>query len=76
MTPLQAIEAGTASGPETLGPQAPKSGQLREGYDADFVVVSESPVENVSVLACPEKITHVWKGGKCFKEPGRAVGMF
>ena len=28
MTPLRAIEAGTANGPLTLGPQAPKSGQL------------------------------------------------
>ncbi|NNE13148.1 MAG: amidohydrolase family protein, partial [Ilumatobacter sp.] len=29
MTDLQAIEAATANGPETLGPQAPRSGQLR-----------------------------------------------
>ncbi|MGA7096417.1 MAG: amidohydrolase family protein, partial [Acidimicrobiia bacterium] len=35
MSPLQAIEAATANGPETLGPQAPKAGQLVEGFDAD-----------------------------------------
>ena len=31
MTPLQAIESATANGPDTLGPQAPKSGQLARG---------------------------------------------
>ena len=31
---LDAIEAATASGPDTLGPQAPLSGQLKEGYEA------------------------------------------
>jgi len=35
MTPLEAIEAATANGPLTLGPQAPLSGVLAEGYDAD-----------------------------------------
>ena len=37
MTPLEAIEATTATGPLTLGPQAPRSGQLAEGYDADVI---------------------------------------
>ena len=35
MTPLQAIEAATTTAPLTLGPQAPKSGRLERGYDAD-----------------------------------------
>ncbi len=35
MTPRQAIEAATATAPRTLGPQAPRSGLLAEGYDAD-----------------------------------------
>ena len=76
MSVIQAIEAGTANGPDTLGPQAPKSGQLKTGYDADFIVLSENPLEDIKVLQEPEKITHVWKGGKCFKSPGRPVGMF
>ncbi|MCJ1312279.1 hypothetical protein MMC25_005953 [Agyrium rufum] len=38
LSPLQAIEAGTANGPETLGLQAPLSGQLKAGYDAEFIV--------------------------------------
>lgn len=76
MSPLQAIEAGTATGPETLGPQAPLSGQLKEGYDADFIALSENPVEDIEVIAQPEKVTHVWKGGKCFKEPGKPVAVY
>ncbi|KYG42380.1 hypothetical protein M433DRAFT_7197 [Acidomyces richmondensis BFW] len=76
MTPLEAIEAGTAMGPETLGPQAPLSGQLKEGYDADFIALSENPIERIEALGEPDKITHVWKGGKLFKEPGKYVGFF
>ncbi len=63
MTPLQAIETATANGPATLGPQAPNSGQLVEGMDADVICVSGDPSNDVSVLADPENITHVFKGG-------------
>ena len=76
MTPLQAIEAGTANGPDTLGPQAPLSGQLKEGYDADFIALSENPVKDIEVLAQPDKVTHVWKGGKCNKAPGKPVNFY
>jgi len=75
MTSLEAIEAGTANAILTLGPQAPLSGQLKGGYDADFIVLSENPVENIEVLADPDKITHVWKGGKLQKAPGMPVGL-
>ncbi len=63
MTPLQAIECATATGPDTLGPQAPKSGQLVEGYDADVICVNGDPSADVSVLADPGNVTHVFKGG-------------
>ncbi|KAK5122980.1 hypothetical protein LTR85_003546 [Meristemomyces frigidus] len=76
MSPLQAIEAGTANGPDTLGPQAPLSGQLKEGYDADFIALSEDPVKNIGVLAEVEKVTHVWKGGKLMKAPGKPLSIF
>jgi imidazolonepropionase-like amidohydrolase len=69
MTNLQAIEAGTANGPETLGPQAPRSGQLLEGYDADVICVSGDPSEDVNILADPTNITHVFKAGVAFKKP-------
>ncbi len=70
MTPLQAIEAATATGPLTLGPQAPRSGQLTEGYDADLLAVSKNPVQDLSVLTKPENIRMVWKSGKVVKDLG------
>jgi imidazolonepropionase-like amidohydrolase len=69
MTPLQAIESATANGPDTLGPQAPKSGQLLEGCDADVICVSGDPSTDVSILADPDNVTHVWKGGVRVKGP-------
>lgn len=67
MTPMKAIEAATANGPATLGPQAPNSGQLVEGMNADVICVSADPSSDVSVLADPDNITHVFKGGVLHK---------
>ncbi len=64
MTPLGAIEAATANGPRTLGPQAPRSGMLLEGYAADVLAVAENPLKRIAALAEPEKIVRVWKDGK------------
>jgi imidazolonepropionase-like amidohydrolase len=68
MTPLQAIEAATANGPRTLGPQAPLSGQLRAGYAADLIVVRENPLKRIVALAEPDKIVRVWKSGQLVVE--------
>ena len=73
MTPLQAIEAGTARAPETLGPKAPKSGWLKEGYDADFIALAENPLEDIGVLSDTKKVLDVWKGGKKIKADGRLI---
>jgi imidazolonepropionase-like amidohydrolase len=73
MTALQAIEAATAIAPTTLGPQAPKSGQLTEGYDADVIAISADPTLDVSVLADPQNVTHVWKSGALTKAPAQAA---
>ena len=75
MTPLEAIAAGCANAPDTIGPQAPKSGQLKVGYDADFIALAEDPVQNIAVLGEPDKVTHVWKTGKCYKAPGKPLGL-
>ncbi|KAK3988768.1 hypothetical protein QBC44DRAFT_328871 [Cladorrhinum sp. PSN332] len=69
---LEAIKAATANGPLTVGPQAPLTGQLKEGYEADIIAVAENPVEDVKVLQKHKNITWVWKGGKVFK--GLGVG--
>ncbi|CAK1367806.1 hypotheticalsprotein [Cercospora beticola] len=75
LTPLQAIEAGTATAPATLGPQAPKSGQLREGYDADFIALVKNPLDDIEVLARAEEVKFVWKGGRLVKRDGEKIGI-
>ena len=64
LSPLEAIEAGTANGPPTLGPQAPRSGLLAEGYDAMSSQSWANPLEDISVLAEPANVTHIWKAGE------------
>jgi imidazolonepropionase-like amidohydrolase len=70
MTPLQAIEAATATAPRTLGPQAPRSGLLAAGYDADLLCVAGDPLADISILARPDAITGVWVGGRQVKGQG------
>jgi imidazolonepropionase-like amidohydrolase len=62
-TPLEAIETATANCPATLGPQAPRSGQLQPGYDADVLTLDADPLTDLTVLADPTRITGVWKSG-------------
>ncbi len=69
MTALEAIEAATANGPDTLGPQAPLSGQLKEGYDADVIAIDFNPLEDGSGWGEPDRVTHVWKSGVAVKAP-------
>lgn len=70
MSNLEAIKAATANGPLTVQGQAPKTGQLKVGYEADFIGVLENPVEDVKVLQKIDNIKWVWKGGKMYKGPG------
>lgn len=68
-SPLEAIEAATSIAPETLGPQAPRAGFLAQGYDADVIGLAADPTHDVSVLATPSKVTHVWRRGELLKGP-------
>jgi imidazolonepropionase-like amidohydrolase len=67
LSPLEAIEAATANGPDTLGPQAPRAGILAEGYDADVIAVAADPLTDIAVLADPANVTAVWKHGEAVK---------
>ena len=71
MTPLQAIEAATATAPLTLGPQAPRSGRLEAGYDADVITLDADPLADIGVIADPGHVTGVWTAGRRV-EPGPA----
>jgi imidazolonepropionase-like amidohydrolase len=67
MKPLQAIQAATATAPLTLGPQAPRSGRLEPGYDADIITLATDPLADIAVLGRPEHITGVWTKGQRVK---------
>ncbi|NNC74226.1 MAG: amidohydrolase family protein [Acidimicrobiia bacterium] len=69
MTPIQAIEAATANGPLTLGPQAPDAGVLTAGFDADVIAVDGNPLDDISVLVGPDHVSHVWRHGDLVKSP-------
>ncbi|UNI18034.1 hypothetical protein JDV02_004331 [Purpureocillium takamizusanense] len=70
MSNLEAIRAATVNGPLTLGNQAPRSGRLAVGYEADILGLLENPAEDVGVLQRREVIRWVWKGGRLYKGPG------
>jgi imidazolonepropionase-like amidohydrolase len=67
LTALEAIEAATANGPATLGPQAPRSGVLDKGYDADLIALDVDPLADIRVMADPEHIIGVWRAGRRVK---------
>lgn len=67
MSPLDAILSATAHGPMTLGPQAPLSGRLEEGFDADVLAVARNPLDDVGILSHPDNVTMVWKKGELVK---------
>jgi imidazolonepropionase-like amidohydrolase len=67
MTDLEAIEAATANGPDTLGPQAPHTGQLSAGFDADVIALDANPLDDRSVWGVADRVTHVWQRGNRVK---------
>jgi imidazolonepropionase-like amidohydrolase len=67
LTPLEAIETATAVAPRTLGPQAPLSGQLTAGYDADVITLAGDPIADIAVLTDPAAVVGVWTGGRQVK---------
>jgi imidazolonepropionase-like amidohydrolase len=70
LSTAQAIEAATANGPLTVGPQAALTGQLVAGHVADVIAVSANPLDDVEVLADGSNVTHVWRAGVLAKSPG------
>ena len=69
LSALDAIEAATANGPDTLGEQAPRAGQLVAGWDADVITVDTDPTLDIGALADPSRITGVWRHGVAAKLP-------
>ncbi len=48
--PMEAIKAGTSASAEELG-VGNRTGSIRAGYEADFVVIDRSPLENIRHIA-------------------------
>jgi imidazolonepropionase-like amidohydrolase len=62
MSPMAAIEASTRVAAENLG-VADRRGTLTPGRDADLLTVAGDPLDDIAVLADPDRVTGVWLGG-------------
>jgi imidazolonepropionase-like amidohydrolase len=63
MSELEALRTATHMGPKTLGPRAPKSGELKEGYDADILLLNSDPFSDIASLQKRENIKGVFRTG-------------
>jgi imidazolonepropionase-like amidohydrolase len=61
MTPIEALHTATRN----TGPLAGlRTGELKEGYLADLVIVDGDPTDDIAVLLAPERRRTVMKGGE------------
>lgn len=69
MTPTEALVAATRLGGQIML-RPDEIGMLRPGYLADIVMVDGNPLDDLSLLADPERISLVMKDGKICKDAG------
>jgi imidazolonepropionase-like amidohydrolase len=67
LSPLDAVAAATAHGPLTLGAQAPRSGRLEAGFDADVIALDADPLTDISIFSDPSRVVGVWQAGRQVK---------
>ncbi|MHA2090429.1 MAG: metal-dependent hydrolase family protein [Candidatus Kariarchaeaceae archaeon] len=63
LSPMDAIVTATGNGPLTLGNRAPLTGQLKEKYQADLLLLNANPVDDISIMSDRKNIMHVVKSG-------------
>ena len=63
MTPIGAIRTATINAAELL--KMPHRGEIKSGFEADIIGVSENPLTNIHTL---ENVRFVMKDGKIYKE--------
>lgn len=68
MTPMQAIEAATASAATLLGLEQ-EIGTVEAGKVADLILVNGNPLDDIALLEKPSRITYVIQSGKIAKGP-------
>jgi imidazolonepropionase-like amidohydrolase len=62
----EALVAATSRAAECLGL---RSGMLKEGFDADIIVVKGNPLEDLHALS-PDSLVHVMKSGRLYRYGG------
>lgn len=67
MSPMDAIVTATGNGPKTLGGRAPKSGLLKDSYEADLLLLDANPLEDITILQDNDHFNHIIKSGKIIK---------
>jgi imidazolonepropionase-like amidohydrolase len=68
MTPMQAIEAATASAAALLGLEQ-ELGTIEAGKQADLILVNGNPLDDIALLQEPENVVYVIQGGKIVRGP-------
>jgi imidazolonepropionase-like amidohydrolase len=68
LTPMQAIEAATRSAASLLGLDH-EIGTVEAGKQADLLLVSGNPLDDIALLEDPARIAGVIQGGKIVKGP-------
>ena len=63
MSPMQALQAATGWAAECLGLER-EIGTIQPGKLADLIVVSGDPMQDITLLQDPQRITLVLKGGE------------
>ncbi|MHA2168458.1 MAG: metal-dependent hydrolase family protein [Candidatus Kariarchaeaceae archaeon] len=63
LSPMDAITTATGNGPLTLGKRAPFAGLLKEGYQADLLLLNANPVDDITIMSNRKNIMHVVKSG-------------
>ncbi|MFV0248766.1 MAG: amidohydrolase family protein [Tenacibaculum sp.] len=64
MPPVKAIQSATVVNAKILNMEN-EIGQIKKGFFADIIAVSQNPIENISTL---EKVVFVMKNGKVYKQ--------
>jgi imidazolonepropionase-like amidohydrolase len=67
-TPAEALRAATMHGGELMGLE---TGQVREGYLADLLLVDGDPTRDVSILQDKNCLLMIMKGGQFHKAPAQ-----
>lgn len=65
-TPAEALTAATKNGGELMGLE---TGQVKEGYLADLLLVNGDPTADVSILLNPANLDMIMLDGKLHKAP-------